>query len=113
MNTGSSAVVGSNAALSPNTSKRILVVLSDEQRDEYRTEFDPLAVAGIELIVESSAEEALEQCIDWDPALVIVGMTTETMDGLEFVAQLMRRYPKFDRKIIVLPEKADPFPPMI
>lgn len=94
-------------------SKTILVVLSDEQRDDYKADFDPLARAGIDFVYESSGDDALDRVTECDPGLVIVGMTNDTMDGLEFVAQLMRRYPSFDRKVVVLPEKDDPFPPVI
>lgn len=105
--------MNAEAARVVNATKNVLIVLLDAQRDEYRDEFERLRSHGLNLIYESSADRALDQFLTWDPALVIVGMTTDGMDGLEFLAFLMSRYPTFDRKIVVLPEKGDPFPPMI
>ena len=113
MNTESRGLLDHETVRAPKRANAVLVVLSDQQRDDYAMDFEPLEHAGVDFVYQSSADDALDGIVDLDPALVIVGMTTDTMDGLEFVAQLMRRYPKFDRKVVALPEKQDPFPPMI
>jgi outer membrane protein OmpA-like peptidoglycan-associated protein len=47
------------------------------------------------------------------PRLVIVGMSLGSMEGLEFLARLMQRYRSFDGKVVILPDKGDPFPPVM
>jgi outer membrane protein OmpA-like peptidoglycan-associated protein len=41
-----------------------------------------------------------------------VGMEVGPMEGLEFLALLMNRHKNYDKTIIVLPAKGDPFPPV-
>src|SRR5262245_48339526 len=86
---------------------KILLVLSEEQRDEYKADFDAPAFANVEFVYQPSAVRALTQLAKLHPVLVIVGRETSTREGLEFVALLMERYPKFDRKVVILPAKSD------
>jgi outer membrane protein OmpA-like peptidoglycan-associated protein len=93
--------------------KRILFVLSEDQTQEFATEFDGLRRPGLEFVFEPSPEKALESLAVVRPVLVVVGMTLETMEGLEFLARLMKQHPSFGEKVVVLPSKDDPFPAMI
>jgi hypothetical protein len=104
--------VGGPPVPSRGLSQAVLVVLSKEQHDEYSADFAPLEDGVAEVRHESSPEQALRTIQADPPGLVIVGMTEE-MDGLEFLALLTRMTPPFSGKIAILPEKRDPFPPMI
>lgn len=90
----------------------VLCVLSDAQRSDYSAELDDLGSSGVKLMYQSSTDVGLSQVGRLRPRAVIVGMSVDDMEGLEFVALLMARYPEFDREIIVLPDKGDPFPPV-
>lgn len=103
---------GSAGSSSPEA-LRVLCVLSQGQADDYRDEFLEMGGGRAEFLFEESPEDALEQLGDINPALVIVGMDLGSMEGLEFLAMLMRSYPSFMQKVLVLPERDDPFPPML
>jgi len=90
----------------------VLCVLSDEQRSEYRDELTGLEQRGLSLVHMDDPDEALERAAALDPQLVIAGMELGPMEGLEFLAFFMKRYPEFERTVVVLPRKDDPFPPM-
>jgi hypothetical protein len=93
----------------------VLVVLSTEQREAYAAELERFSRPGIRLKFEESPEAGIEiaTATTSAPAMVIVGMTVGMLEGLEFVALLMRARPKFPGKIVVLPDKGDPFPPVV
>lgn len=92
---------------------RVLWVLSDEHRIEYDSELASMRRPDVEFLFENSPEDALDEVSDLAPNLVVVGMTHEEMDGLEFLARMLGVYKDYAGKIIVLPEKDDPFPPML
>jgi hypothetical protein len=91
----------------------VLVLLSTEQREARSAELGLFRRPGIELKFEESPEVGLDLAKSSPPALVIVGMTLGAIEGLEFVALLMRARPNFPGKIVVLPDKGDPFPPVV
>jgi len=93
--------------------KRVLCVLSQEQWREYQQDFERMRLPGLDFVLQSSPERALDQVAVVKPSLVIVGMTIGVMEGLEFLALLLRRYKGFDQNVVVLPNKGDPFPPML
>jgi outer membrane protein OmpA-like peptidoglycan-associated protein len=101
-----------SATKSPQA-KRVLCVLSQEQWSEYQQDLDRMRQPGLEFVFQSSPDKALDQVGVVKPSLVIVGMTIGVMEGLEFLALLLRRYKDFDQNVIVLPNKGDPFPPML
>src|SRR5512136_1377439 len=87
----------------------VLCVLSAEQQEAYRAELETLQRSGLRFAFQESPEQALDGIADLGPVLVLVGMDIGTMEGLEFVALLFKRYPKFAQRVIVLPDKGDPF----
>jgi hypothetical protein len=93
--------------------KLVLVVLSSEQREARAAEFERFRLPGIELRFEESPEVGLDIAKAEAPALVIVGMTVGAIEGLEFVALFVRARPDFQGKVIVLPDKGDPFSPVV
>jgi len=90
--------------------RTVLFVLSDEQRAEYEREIADLEKDDRDFLWQTSGEDALDSLGEIDPCLVIVGMEIGTMEGLEFLAMLLARYPDFQRPVVVLPEKSDKFP---
>lgn len=103
----------SDPARAPDPPCLVVVALSAEQRDALAPELAPLHRPGIELVFEDSGEDALDLVKRRRPSLVIVGMTVGTMDGLEFVAILLGKQLDFRGKVLVLPEKGDPFAPVL
>jgi outer membrane protein OmpA-like peptidoglycan-associated protein/CheY-like chemotaxis protein len=98
---------------SVGTRSEVLVVLSSEQCEARSLELARLERPGIELVFEQSPETALDLVEEIRPALVLVGMTVGGMEGLEFLALLLKRLPEFDGNVVVLPDKDDPFSPML
>ena len=96
-----------------NNDARVLWVLSDEQRAEFSSEIEGAGRDGVGFIFRSSPEDALDEVPELAPQLVIVGVTNDEMDGLEFLAMLMRPKLGFTGKVIVLPDRGDPYPPML
>lgn len=92
---------------------RILCVMSDEQQQAYASELDAMRAPSLDFVFEPSGDEAIGLVGEVEPALVIVGMDIGDMEGLEFVALMMNQYKDFSNKIIVLPDKGDPFPPVV
>ena len=90
----------------------ILCVLSEEQRSEYHGDLGELEQRGHRLVHMEDPNQALDRAGALDPQLVIAGMELGRMEGLEFLAFFMKRYPAFERTVVVLPRKDDPFPPM-
>jgi outer membrane protein OmpA-like peptidoglycan-associated protein len=91
----------------------VMCVLSDDQRAEYESELSAMSRPGVTWHFESCADDALDRIGQLRPALVIVGMSLGPTEGLEFVALLFRRHRDFTGKVVVLPNKGDPFPPML
>jgi outer membrane protein OmpA-like peptidoglycan-associated protein len=91
----------------------VLCVLSSEQQEAYGSELATLQRSGLRFAFQESPEQALDGLGELSPVLVLVGMDVGTMEGLEFVALLFKRYPKFAQRVIVVPDKGDPFPPMM
>jgi hypothetical protein len=91
----------------------VLILLSTEQREAYAAELERFSRPGIQLKFEDSSEAGLDIAARALPAMIIVGMTIGMLEGLEFVALLMRACPKFPGKIVVLPDKGDPFPAVV
>jgi outer membrane protein OmpA-like peptidoglycan-associated protein len=91
----------------------ILCVLSDEQRAAYEEEFSALRGPGLEFLFKDDPEEALEQIPAIAPHVVVVGMEVGPMEGLEFLYNIRRMHADFERPVVVLPDKGDPFPPVI
>jgi len=91
----------------------VLCVLSSEQKQAYQAEFERLQRPGLDFVFRESPQEALDQIPEVRPVLVVVGMDVGMMDGLEFVARLFSRYGDFHQKVIVLPDKGDPFSPVV
>jgi outer membrane protein OmpA-like peptidoglycan-associated protein len=96
-----------------NANGIVLVVLSSEQREARRSALSELERPGIELLFEESPVVALDLIAQTPPALVLVGMVVGDMEGLEFLALLLKRVPGFPGKVVVLPDTGDPFPPML
>ncbi|MDH5672168.1 MAG: OmpA family protein [Myxococcales bacterium] len=90
---------------------KVICVMLDEQAESYASELEELK--GVELLMQDSPEEALDQVAELQPHLVLAGMDLGSMEGIEFLALLMRRYPATTVKVVVLPEKDDPFPAML
>jgi CheY-like chemotaxis protein len=93
-------------------SERILCLLSEEQRHNAGADLDRLRRPGIELLFADSPAAALDQIGRLRPRLVLVGMTLDEMEGLEFLARLFKRHADFQGRVVVLPDAGDPFPPM-
>lgn len=93
--------------------ERVLCVLSGEQWGDYDDELTGLAPEGVELVVQTDPDEALEQVARMTPRLVLVGMDLGAIEGLEFLAMFTSRYPDLGAKLVVLPDRGDPFPPML
>lgn len=94
-----------------NESKEVLCVISQEQYREYQEEFATLNDASV--TVESSPELAMMMIEQLDPVLIIVGMDLGSMEGIEFIAKMMKRFPDFEMPVVVLPDKGDGLPPMV
>ncbi len=90
-----------------------MCILADEQRHSYREELAELDRPGVEFLFEDSPEQAIDLVGQCNPDVVLVGMTVGMMDGLEVLALLMQKHQDFAGKIVVLPDKGDPFPPML
>lgn len=93
--------------------RTVLCVLSIEQQEEYRAELESLRQFDVELAMRESGEQALEEFGELSPVSVVVGMEIGGMEGLEFVALLMNRHPDYAGKVVVLPGRDDPFPPVL
>jgi len=93
--------------------QRVLCVLSGEQWGDYEEELTGLARPGVDLVVQTDPEEALNQVERLEPGLILVGMTLGPVEGLEFLAMFTGRYPKLGTQLVVLPDRGDPFPPML
>lgn len=91
----------------------VLCVLSPELCGEYASDLDLLVRCGVEVHFQSSAEQALSKLQEISPRLVIVGTEIGWMDGIEFLGILSKRFPWFDKPVVVLPNKTDPFLPII
>jgi outer membrane protein OmpA-like peptidoglycan-associated protein len=91
----------------------VLIALSSEQREAYASELARLKQPGIGVAFEESSDEALSIVEKKRPSLVLVGMNIGAMEGLEFLATLFKRIPDYAGKVVVLPDKGDPFPPML
>ena len=100
-------------AVSVGVPREVLCVMSEEQYEDYVEELGAMCPPGIELVHQPSADDALDEVQERNPALLIVGMELDSMDGLEFVAMVMNRYTDFPASIVVLPDKGDPFPAVI
>jgi outer membrane protein OmpA-like peptidoglycan-associated protein/CheY-like chemotaxis protein len=103
-----SSAVGERA-----TSRSVVCVLESEQRDAYRVELDRLERIGVDFTFEDSPDKALELIDQRSPDLVVVGMTVGMMEGLEFLATLMGHNGGFGGRVIMLPDKGDPFLPQM
>ena len=97
----------------PKPSDKVLCVLSDEQAASYRADLERMRPAGAEFIIRSSADEALRMIAEDAPRAVIVGMMIDAMEGLEFVAVAMGQHRDYTGAFIILPDKGDPFPPVL
>ncbi len=95
------------------TSSKVLCVLSDEQRLEYEHELEQLQGAGVPFEFTDEPDGALDRIGEMQPCMVMVGMDLGEMEGLEFVALMMNRYKTYEGKVLVLPAKDDPFPPVV
>jgi outer membrane protein OmpA-like peptidoglycan-associated protein len=91
----------------------VLVALAADQREARGEELARLERSGIEMLFEETSEGALARVEKLRPSLVLVGMTIGDMEGLELLATLFKRVPDFAGKVVVLPDKGDPFPPML
>jgi outer membrane protein OmpA-like peptidoglycan-associated protein/CheY-like chemotaxis protein len=95
------------------TNSFVLVVLSSEQREARAPELAGFERPGLSIVFEESPEAALDLIAKTPPAVVLVGMMVGDMEGLEFLALLLKRSPGFQGKVVVMPDKGDPFPPML
>lgn len=93
--------------------RRVFVVMSTEQRAEYSQEFGQLRQAGAQFVHETDPDLAVDRLGAVKPAVVIVGMEVEALEGLELLAMMVQKYPDFGGKFLVLPNKGDPFPAML
>jgi outer membrane protein OmpA-like peptidoglycan-associated protein len=91
----------------------VLVVLSGEQRVAWGPELGSLERPELELTFEEDPEVALSLIKRTCPSLVLVGMSVGAMEGLEFLAMLFQSLPDFPGRVVVLPDKGDPFRPML
>jgi outer membrane protein OmpA-like peptidoglycan-associated protein len=91
----------------------VLVALSKEQCDLRASELARLEQLGANLVVEESPDAAFAFIEKSHPRLVLVGMTVGSMEGLEFLATLLKRVPSFAGQVVVMPDKGDPFPPVL
>lgn len=95
------------------SSSSVLCVLEEAQRLAYEPELSKLGQLGVELSFEDTPERAFD-LIDRDrPDLVVVGMNVGTMEGLEFLAALMGRARGYRGRVLMLPDKGDPFLPQL
>jgi outer membrane protein OmpA-like peptidoglycan-associated protein len=94
-----------------SSTQHVLCVLSEAQKQALSQDLDRFRPSGV-LVFQDSPELALEQVGVLKPSLVLVGMSLDAMEGLEFLALLMRRHPDFSGKVVVVPDEGDPFPPI-
>lgn len=90
----------------------VLCVLQPEQQTALSERLKLAGRSGLRLVFQESADAALDRLGSESPALVLVGMSLDTMEGLEFVAHLFKRHADFKGKVVVVPDDGDPFPPM-
>jgi outer membrane protein OmpA-like peptidoglycan-associated protein len=91
----------------------VFCVLSFEQQTEFVDHFGRFRHPDVGWVFETSPEDALDRIGQLRPGLVFVGMTIGATEGLEFLALLFKRYRDFAGKVVVLPNRDDPFPPVI
>ncbi|RLB51049.1 MAG: hypothetical protein DRJ42_17565, partial [Deltaproteobacteria bacterium] len=92
---------------------QVLWVLTLEQRVDYQADIASAKRPGVKFVFRDSPEDALDELEEINPSLVVVGMTNDEMDGLEFLAMLMRPKLGYEGNAIVLPDLGDPYPPML
>jgi outer membrane protein OmpA-like peptidoglycan-associated protein/CheY-like chemotaxis protein len=92
--------------------QHVVCVLSEAQRLGLGQQLERLRQPEVKLVFQDSPQLALDQIGELRPPLVLVGMSLDEMEGLEFLALLMRRHADFSGKVIVIPDEGDPFPPM-
>lgn len=92
-------------------SKEVLCVISQEQYREYQQELATITNGSVS--VESSPALALAMIDQLDPVVIIVGMDLGEMEGIEFIAKMMKRHPHLETPVVVLPDKGDGMPPMV
>lgn len=101
-----------NQKATSSQAPHVLCVLEAEQQVALSKKLDLANRPGVRVAFDESADDALERLASASPALVLVGMSLDTMEGLEFVAHLLKRNPGFDGKVVVVPDDGDPFPPV-
>lgn len=94
-------------------SSSVLCVLEEAQRLAYEPELSKLGELGVGLSYEDSPERAFELIDRARPDLVVVGMNVGMMEGLEFLAALMGRPGGYQGRVLMLPDKGDPFLPQL
>jgi outer membrane protein OmpA-like peptidoglycan-associated protein len=104
---------GSNILLIMKTSRTVLCVVRDEQRQQYEQEFARLGKLGAELVFESESEQALALIRELDPHLLIVGMDLGFTEGIEFLAMVTAEFPDFEKAFVMLPDKGEGLSPVI
>lgn len=92
---------------------RVLCVLSQEQRAELDPELQRMQRPGIAFEFFDDPDEALDRFAAAPPDLVLLGMNIEEWEGLELLAMLMQRRPDYRGEAVVVPNRGDPFPPML
>lgn len=97
---------------STSQAPHVLCVLQPEQQTALSEKLKLVGRSGLRIVFQDSADAALDQLKSEGPALVLVGMSLDTMEGLEFVAHLFKRQADFKGKVVVAPDDGDPFPPM-
>jgi outer membrane protein OmpA-like peptidoglycan-associated protein len=97
----------------PPAAKPVLCVLTEDQQRHYADGLRVLQTRGARLLVHTDIDAAFASLESDKPSLVLVGNWVEGMEGLEFLARMMRRFPEYDGRIVVLPDEGDPFPPMV
>lgn len=91
----------------------VLCALTEQRAQEYREELTRLRHTGLDVVVQSSPEQAIAQVATMRPAVVVVGTTVGAMEWFEFVAVLAKDHGDVDAQVVVIPDKGDPFPPVL
>ncbi len=91
----------------------MLCALTHQGQLAFQDELSELRAHGHQVIVEESPERAMAQVVSRRPSVIVLGTSLGAMEWFEFTARLARDHADLDARVIVMPDKEDPFPAVI
>lgn len=91
----------------------MLCALTHQSQLAFRDELSELRAQGHQVIVEESPERAMAQVVSRRPSVIVVGTSLGIMEWFEFIVRITRDHSNLDARVIVMPDKEDPFPAVI